>query len=216
MRYLLVDDHPLIRMGTKQLIQKVDDQAVINESGTLTAAKKSWNEYQCDIAILDIDLPDGKGFELGKLIKEQHQETTVIYLSLHQSTSYIQYAFSTGADAFLSKDTVLDELELCLSACNKGEIYLSKYQQDVLAHLSKNSVLDALQTLTKREIEVLKYVAQQFLSKEIADKMYVSVKSVDNYRARICKKLDLEYRNSALLLWSVENSNLIDTLYELI
>jgi len=212
----IVDDHPLLR---KAMISILTEQSLHNykfvEFGLLSSFLDHYfASTNKPLAIfLDLELPDGSGFEALNTIKETFPNQKIIMLSVHSHAGIIKHAFDNGADAFMSKEIALDEIIECLDLIVLGDRYFpTDFMESMYSPSTTDSIIDKLSNLTKSEMRVLKYVSEKLSSKDIAEHMHINKKSVDNYRTRISKKLNLEYRNSSLLIWSLENKKMIDLL----
>jgi DNA-binding NarL/FixJ family response regulator len=123
----------------------------------------------------------------------------------------LKLAFYNGADGYVVKDNTSEELVDCINTILSGKSYLAKSIRESEPYFdNSDNIAELLGTLTRTELKTLKLVSQKLPSKEIADLMFVSVKSVENYRSRICKKLNLDARNNSLLLWVLDHKSIID------
>jgi DNA-binding NarL/FixJ family response regulator len=123
----------------------------------------------------------------------------------------LKLAFYNGADGYVVKDNTSEELVDCINTILNGKSYLAKSIRESEPYFdTSDNIAELLGTLTRTELKTLKLVSQKLPSKEIADLMFVSVKSVENYRSRICKKLNLDARNNSLLLWVLDHKSIID------
>ena len=168
-----------------------------------------------DIVIADIDMPGMNGLELCKEICAKKPGTKVIMLTMYNDHEMLKLAFFNGAKGYLVKDNTSEELVDCISYVLEGKTYIAKSireQQQLFEGQDQDDlhIAEMLGSLTRTELKTLKLVAQKLSSKEIADLLFVSVKSVENYRSRICKKLNLDARNNSLLMWIVDNKKIID------
>ena len=136
---------------------------------------------------------------------------------MYNDLEMLKLAFKNGAKGYLVKDNTSEELVDCIQAVLAGKTYTAKRIRDQ-EHLvdrndaTKYQIAEFLETLTRTELKTLKLVSQKHSSKEIADLLFVSVKSVENYRSRICKKLNLDARNNSLLLWVIDNKSVINSI----
>jgi DNA-binding NarL/FixJ family response regulator len=167
-----------------------------------------------DIVIADIDMPVN-GLELCKEICAKKPGTKVIMLTMYNDHEMLKLAFFNGARGYLVKDNTSEELVDCISYVLEGKTYIAKSireQQQLFEGQDQDDlhIAEMLGSLTRTELKTLKLVAQKLSSKEIADLLFVSVKSVENYRSRICKKLILDAGNNSLLMWIVDNKKIID------
>lgn len=215
MKVFIADDHPIFRSGLKFLLENSFDHIEIEQfENGLQLQERIISEIP-DIVIVDIDMPEKTGLDVCKEITTAGIDTKVVILTMYNDLEMLNLAFFNGAKGYLVKDNTSEELVDCINFVLDGKTYVAKSirdQQQVYdeSDLSKVHVAELLQSLTRTELKTLKLVAQKSSSKEIADLLFVSVKSVENYRSRICKKLNLDARNNSLLLWVLDNKVIID------
>ncbi len=215
MRFLIADDHPIFRSGLKALLENVFPDSSIVEVEDGIAAERELKENNVDIAILDIDMPKKNGLDVC-LTVQGRSNARIIILTMYNDGEMLAKAISNGANGYLVKDNTSDEIVECVESILSGETYLAKVlrkseevQQQLKQHQETISVLNSL---TQTELKTLKLVSKKYSSKEIAELLFVSPKSVENYRSRICKKLELDARNNSLLIWVLEHKDIIDAL----
>lgn len=215
MKVILADDHPIFRSGLKFLVESSFDHVEIQAYENGSQVIDNIPLFNPDIVLLDIDMPVMNGLETCAIIKQQFPDLAVIILSIHKTTDVIKLAFYNGAKGYLIKDNTSEEIVECINWVLGGKTYLpltlrnehNKRVSDPRMEL----ITDEISSLTPTELKVLKLVSQKYSSKEIADLLFVSPKSVENYRSRICKKLNLDARNNSLILWVMENKFLLDS-----
>lgn len=215
MKVILADDHPIFRSGLTFLLESSFDHVEIQAYENGLQVLENIPVFNPDIVLLDIDMPVKNGLETCSAIQQQHPGLAVIILSIHKTTDIVKLAFYNGAKGYLIKDNTSEEIVECINWVLDGKTYLplvlrdlhNKRQIDPLMEL----ITDEIKSLTPTELKVLKLVSKKYSSKEIADLLFVSPKSVENYRSRICKKLNLDARNNSLLLWVMENKFLLDS-----
>lgn len=215
MKVILADDHPIFRSGLTFLLESSFDHVEIQAYENGLQVLENIPVFNPDIVLLDIDMPVKNGLETCSVIQQQHPGLAVIILSIHKTTDIVKLAFYNGAKGYLIKDNTSEEIVECINWVRDGKTYLplvlrdlhNKRQIDPLMEL----ITDEIKSLTPTELKVLKLVSKKYSSKEIADLLFVSPKSVENYRSRICKKLNLDARNNSLLLWVMENKFLLDS-----
>lgn len=215
MKVFLADDHPIFRSGLQFLLETSFDKINVSsfKNGSLLLDKLK-SEIP-DIVIADIDMPGMNGLELCKEICEKKPGTKVIMLTMYNDHEMLKLAFFNGAKGYLVKDNTSEELVDCISYVLEGKTYIAKSireQQQLYDGQDQDDlhIAEMLGSLTRTELKTLKLVSQKLSSKEIANLLFVSVKSVENYRSRICKKLNLDARNNSLLMWIVDNKKIID------
>ena len=215
MHVLIADDHPIFRSGLKFLLEASFDKLRLNEfengQDLLDFAKTN----SADVIIVDIDMPVKNGLQVCEELTQDKNSAKIIVLTMHKDLELLKLAFYNGANGYLVKDNTSEELVDCIQAVLAGNNYLAKGIRDqenmsVQNDSSNFHIAELLNSLTRTELKTLKLVSKKLSSKEIADFLFVSVKSVENYRSRICKKLNLDARNNSLLLWVLDNKLIID------
>ena len=216
MEVYIADDHPIFRSGLKFLLETSFDNIEIASFENGLQLLDALSIKNPDIVIADIDMPGINGLELCKVITETRSDTKVIILTMYNDTEMLKLAFFNGAKGYLVKDNTSEELVDCINYVLDGKTYVAKSirEQQLFEgeDPDKLQIAELLNHLTRTELKTLKLVAQKLSSKEIADLLFVSVKSVENYRSRICKKLNLDARNNSLLLWAVDNKKILESI----
>jgi DNA-binding NarL/FixJ family response regulator len=219
MHVAIADDHPIFRSGLKFLLETSFENILINqfENGKeiLDFVKKSMP----DIIIVDIDMPIKNGLEVCESITKINIDSKVVVLTMYKDIEMLKLAFYYGAKGYLVKDNTSEELVDCIQTVMNGKTYIAKDLREFGVDLYSNNksgiqISDLIGSLTQTELKTLKLVSHKLSSKEIANLLFVSVKSVENYRSRICKKLNLDARNNSLLIWVMENKNILDKIKE--
>jgi DNA-binding NarL/FixJ family response regulator len=214
MKLLLADDHPIFRKGLKALILDFLPDASIDEAEHGQMAMDQITSTQYDLAILDIDMPGASGIEVLRFLRSKNPDTRAIILTMHNDELFFNEAFDHGASGFLLKEDSSLEMVECIRAIREGEIFVSEKLANFLKnrkHFTSrlNVIKEALRSLSNTEYATLKLVALNKTSKEISELLFVTEKSVENYRSRICKKLDLTGGSNTLFKWTMENRDLI-------
>ena len=195
---LIIDDHPLFREGLKAIIGSDGRYAVIGEAGSGNTGLRMARKLKPDLILLDLSLPDQNGLQLISEILHILPAARVIIVSMHTKIDYIAEAFQAGASGYVVKESASERLLHALEYVTKGDYFLdSSVSKQVVKKLIESplraeKISDvAYGSLTSREQEVLRLLAEGFSSKEIADKLSISPKTVENHRANIMNKLDL-------------------------
>jgi len=211
MRIAIADDHPIFRSGLRFLLEASFPELEIIEFENGSAISAYCLANIPDIVILDIDMPAPNGLEVCSDLRKAKCETKIIILTMYNDPEMLKLAFYNGADGYVVKDNTSEELVDCIHTILSGKSYLAKSIRESEPYFdTSDNIAELLGTLTRTELKTLKLVSQKLSSKEIADLMFVSVKSVENYRSRICKKLNLDARNNSLLLWVLDHKSIID------
>jgi len=195
-KVLLVDDHPVVRRGLAELIDQEPDLAVCGEAEDASEALKAIARSQPDVAIIDISLSkDMSGIELIKNIKVRFPKLTVLVLSMHDETVFAQRALRAGARGYIMKEQAMETVLTAVRQVLDGELYVS----EKLAKKMLSGVIDGgsqadrfpVERLTDRELEILQLIGRGLGTSQIAQKLHLSVKTVETHRAHVKEKLDL-------------------------
>lgn len=215
MRIILADDHPIFRSGLEFLLKSSFEKIETLSFDNGQAVLENIPGFDPDVVLLDIDMPVKNGLEACTEIHQLYPRLAVIMLSIHKTHDMVKLAFQKGAKGYLIKDNTSEEIVDCINRVLGGNSYLPQSLRNTLSINGSNPKFKELRadidSLTPTEMKVLKLVSQKYSSKEIANLLFVSTKSVENYRSRICKKLNLDARNNNLLLWVMENKFLLDS-----
>jgi DNA-binding NarL/FixJ family response regulator len=195
---LIIDDHPLYREGLKSIIGRDDRFEVIGEAGNGREGLQIARKLKPDLIVIDISLPDTSGIQLTRDIRNLLSEARIIIVSMHSKIDYIAEAFQAGATGYVVKESASDRLIQGLESVVNDEYFLdSSVSHQVVENLLKFPIKEAKITnadyasLTRREQEVMRLLAEGLCAKEIAVKLFISPKTVENHRSNIMNKLDL-------------------------
>lgn len=196
LRLLIVDDHKMFRDGLRALIDtNVEDAEVIGEAGNGREAVKLARRLKPDVVLMDISMPELNGIEAVKQITLELPECVVIALSMHQSNDYVTRMLGAGAKGYIIKNAAFDELSEALRIVAQGDVYLGRRIATALVddyqRLASKSTQGPNSDLSPREREVLQLVAEGYRTAEIADKLSLSVKTIETHRGHILQKLQL-------------------------
>ena len=195
---IIIDDHPLFREGLKTIISRDDRFKVVGEAGSGHEGLEMTKRLKPDLVVVDISLPDQSGIQLTRDLRQLLSETKILIVSMHSKIDYIAEAFQAGATGYVVKESASERLLQGLKAVAKGDYYLdSSVSHAVVENLMKSplkaaKITDAdYATLTPREQEVMRFLAEGLSSKAVAEKLFISPKTVENHRANIMNKLGL-------------------------
>jgi DNA-binding NarL/FixJ family response regulator len=200
-RIVLADDHTLVRDGLRRVIEAEPDFKVIGEAATVAATVEEVARAHPDILLLDVSMPGGGGIAALKEIRKTSAGTRILVLTMHEDPEYLRVALVSGASGFLLKHAAGQELVVAIRAIMRGRTYVDPTLAGVALHEvlrpsppSQPAREGGPEQLSPRETQVLRDLALGFTNKEVAQRLAVSVKSVETYRARLSEKLGLERR----------------------
>jgi DNA-binding NarL/FixJ family response regulator len=196
---LLADDHTLVRAGMRALVEGFDGFSVVAEAADGREAVTLARQLNPDLALIDIGMPGLNGLDAAALIAKESPQTRVVILSMHTAENYVLEAMRAGAVAYVVKDAAVDELERALRAVLRGERWLSptvsRHLLDEYLRLSRGGVPveipGGLDLLTSRQREILQLIAEGHGTREIADRLTISVKTVEAHRAQLMARLGI-------------------------
>ncbi|NLI82713.1 MAG: response regulator transcription factor [Deltaproteobacteria bacterium] len=205
---LIAEDHTILREGLRMLLSSNPDLAVVGEAEDGIAAVRSAEALKPDLILMDLSMPRMNGMAAIQEIKRSCPETRILVLTVHKTEEYILAALKAGADGYVLKDATHNELMLAIQCVLSGKAYLSpgiseKVIEGYLEGRKTLKPVTAWDTLTQREREILKMVAEGYRNKDIADCLCISSKTVEKHRANLMRKLDL-HSASALTAFAVE------------
>jgi len=216
---LIADDHPIFRKGLMDLLQHSFPKVKIIECHNGTEAISGILKLKPDIAILDINMPEANGLDVCKHVVKEQSETKIIILTMYREKEMIKNAMLSGASGYILKDNAVDEIMDCVNTVLNGEKYigtamLPHHNELTIEDKKKQQLVEGLKTLSQAELKTLKLVSQNKTSKEISELLFLSEKTIENYRSRICQKLELPPRNNSLVIWISENKELLSYISE--
>jgi DNA-binding NarL/FixJ family response regulator len=194
-RILVVDDHPIVRLGICQMLAAEPDMEVCGEAETADAAKQLAASARPDLAIVDLSLAEGTGLELIRALRETMPHVRILVLSMHDETLFAERALRAGARGYLMKREAITGLVAAIRRVLSGRIYVSEgMAQVVLERLGGDGAPadNPLAGLTDREIEVFELIGRGLSTGSIAEQLGVSIKTVETYRSNIKSKLNLK------------------------
>jgi len=196
-RVLIADDHAILRAGLRMLIDSQPDMKVIAEAPNGEEAVRLASAEHPDVVILDITMAGGGGLRAVSEILKVCSSTRVLLLTMHEEPAYLRTALASGAAGYVLKKSVDANLLAAIRSVHKGRSYVDS---ELASALIQHALPDLAQpgrpdeVLSERELQVLKLVAEGFSSREIAEQIYIGVKTVETYRARFAEKLGLKSR----------------------
>ncbi len=197
---LIADDHAVLRAGLKMLLEAEDDMEVLAEAADGVEAIEQAAAHQPDVILLDITMPRLSGLSVIGKLKTRAPHTSVLILTMHDDESYLREAFAEGVAGYVLKQAADTELLSAIRAVYQGGTYLHRSHAHILLenaadpHHHDLDESEQFERLSQREREVLHYLALGFTNKQAADKLFLSVKTVETYKSRLMSKLGLHNR----------------------
>lgn len=196
---LLADDHTILRAGLKMMLNAQPDMEVVGEASDGRQAITETQRLQPDIILMDITMPEMNGIEATRQIKKLVPESRILILTMHEHDEYVFQALRAGASGYMLKEAADTELISALHIIQSGQFYLSPMAQSVLVgdYLQRVRIgeeKDSYSSLTEREREILKLIAEGYTNNQIAERLVISPKTVDTHRTHIMDKLNLHSR----------------------
>jgi len=192
----IVDDHPIVRKGLVQLLEQEPDLGVCGEAADVREARDGLSRVRPDVVILDLSLRDSDGLELIKEIRAKYGQLPVLVLSMHDESIYAERLLSAGANGYIMKQAVGDQLIIALRRVLAGGVYVSERigasMIERFAIARRKHAIDPIERLSNREVQVLNLIGRGKTTREIAGDLNLSVKTVESHRQRIKKKLSLD------------------------
>src|SRR5690606_20120457 len=201
---IIADDHPLLLKGLYDfLLEKKYN--IIDKASDGISAYNLILKHNPDIAILDIEMPKLSGIEIAKKCKTNNISTKIILITLHREKDLFYQAQELNIFGYILKDFAIEEIQTCLDSVSNGIPYFSPKIKSLLTR--KNESNNLLSSLTPSEIKILNLIAKDKTNKEIAEMLFISVRTVEKHRSNIIIKLSLSPKTNSLLIWAKENFN---------
>jgi len=196
-RVLIVDDHPIVRQGLAQLINQADDLQVCGQAEDSYQAMQAIKTLTPDMVIVDISLKDTSGMELIKDIKVQYADMPILTLSMHDEGVYAERALRAGARGYIMKQEATERVITAIRRVLAGEMYVSDtVAAKMVSKLASGAgSTSPLESLSDRELEVFRLIGEGHGTREVAEKLHLSIKTIETYRAHIKEKLGFKNAN---------------------
>jgi DNA-binding NarL/FixJ family response regulator len=206
-RIFIVDDHPIVRRGLIQLINQEADLVVCGEAEEARKALQLLKASKPDLVLVDISLQGVDGIELIKLIRVRYENLPVLVISMHDESLFAERALRAGARGYIMKQEAIEKMKEAIRRVLRGDLYVSQrigtkmLEKFIDGKAEKNE--SPMEILSDRELEVFQLIGRGFGTRQIAEELHVSVKTVESYRAHIKEKLKLE-NGTALLKHAIQ------------
>jgi DNA-binding NarL/FixJ family response regulator len=206
-KIILAEDHVLVREGIKKIIEAFPGFEIVGEVGDGPDLLRLLKKLSVDMVILDITMPSLPGIEVAREIKQTYPNVKVLILTMHKKTEYLHNAMAAGVDGYLLKEDAPKELLNAIEKIRQDMIYVSPLLASDLANLyvqsQRQEEAEPAEPLSRREIEIIKMIAEGKSSKEMAEILFLSFRTIQNHRAKIMKKLNLK-KNTDLVKYAIQ------------
>lgn len=206
-KVMIADDHSLIREGLRQLLEFDGSIEIIAEASNGVECLEKLNNFEPDVLLLDINMPEKNGIDVLKEMKEKGSSVKVLILTVHNELEYLMNAVDIGVDGYILKDSDFVELKRAINAVLEGDNYIQPSLIPALNNqlVNRDIEKDKIALLTSRELEVLAQVANGMFNKEIATNLNISERTVKNHISNIFKKIDVSDRTQAAV-FAIKNN----------
>lgn len=211
-KILIADDHSLIREGVKTLITRNKNITIVGEAANGNQAVELYEKLSPDLVILDISMPQKNGMEAAQEILATDENANIVMLSMYDDEDYISKCIELGVKGYVIKNESGNELEYAIQAVLNGKTYFSQQAHEVIfkkytQRISKKKETSSLVSVTKREIEIIKLIAEGLTSQEMANKLFISPRTVETHRSNLMKKMGV--KNSIELVRKAQQAELL-------
>lgn len=212
-KVLIADDHPLILRGIKDVLEENNQVKIIGEAFDGEEAYKMTRELSPDILIIDIDMPKLNGLEVIKMIKKELPLIKIIVLTMYDKETIFNRAVDLGVSGYILKDSLVNEIFEAVKLVSIGKSYISPQISNFLIKRTirmdyASEIISGISKLTPTERKILRLIAQNLTTKEIANELFISIKTVETHRNNICQKLGVHGTN-ALLRFALEHKEIL-------
>ncbi len=210
---LIVDDHPIFRRGLRTIIESEQKMHVVGDVADGEAALAFLNDHPIDVVILDLDMPKMNGLDFAQAVLKQDNPVEIIILTMHKEEQLFSRAMDLGVKGFVSKENAATEIAEAIRSVAKGRYYVCSLFSHFLVRRSGQTVSQSkkatgLDQLTVAERRVIKLIAENKSTKQVAEELFISPKTVENHRTNICSKLGI-HGSHALLRFLLENKSIL-------
>ena len=209
---VIADDHPIFRRGLADLLARESEFNLVGEVQNGARTLELVEQISPDVVVLDIDMPVLDGVAVAKIIREKRLPTKTVFLTMHRNQSVVRSMNKLGVSGYVLKDAVMDEIVECIQSICRGEIFLSSGLTTQTGGTGRDKTkplpIDELQKLSDTELKVLAEIARSKTNRDIADDLFISVRTVETHRYNICQKLGIRGPH-ALVKFAMANKSAI-------
>jgi DNA-binding NarL/FixJ family response regulator len=196
-KIVMADDHPIVRQGLRQMIEKDKNLSIVAEAGDGQTALELIESHQPDVAVLDIDMPEMDGFAVVRQLQRKKINVEIVFLTMHHEEEIFQAAMDLGVKGYVLKDSAVSDIVSAIKSVAKNRPFLSPALSSLLLNRRRRAENfenenRGLHKLTPTERRILKLVAEEKTSKEIGEQLFISHRTVETHRTNISRKLDLQ------------------------
>ncbi len=211
---IIADDHPIVRQGLRRTIETNGSFKILAEAENGREAVELIEKFQPDIAVLDVDMPEMDGFEVARTVLKKKLEIEIIFLTIHRDEDIFNEAIDLGAKGYVLKDSALGDIVNCLKTVAAGNHYASPALTEHLINRSRRSEIlqnekPGIKTLTPSERRVLHLIGEYKTSREIAEELFISPRTVETHRTNISQKLNLSGSHALIKFALAHKSELL-------
>lgn len=208
---IMADDHPIVRQGLRQIIETDSAISIVGEASDGETALELIEKHQPDVAVLDIDMPKTDGFDVVRSLNEKKSNVEVVFLTMHSENEIFEEAMNLGVKGYVLKDSAVNDIVMSIKSVAEGKHFLSPALSSLLLNRRNrinelNENIPGLQNLTPTERRILKLIAEDKTSKEIAAELFISHRTVETHRTNIIRKLNLS-GSLALIKFAVSHKS---------
>ncbi len=214
-KIIIADDHPIFRRGLRQVIEDDARLKVVGDAADGFEALNLIENLAPDIAVIDGQMPQMGGLELARTVKEKNLPVSLIFLTMYRDEDIFNAAMDAGVRGYVLKDNAVADITHCIKAVENGQIYITPTVSHFLLNRSRRAADFAaenpsLQSLTKAERRILRFIAEEKTSREIGEILFIHPRTVNNHRTNICQKLNVHGSNALLRFALKHKSELAD------
>lgn len=201
-KIVLADDHPVLLQGLELILSTKPNIEICGTASNGTDALRLIKSFQPEIAVLDVQMPGLDGYEIAQRVFTENINTQIIFLTMYKEEEFIKNVIDLGVKGYILKENAVNDIINCIESVSNGEFFISPQVSNVLLNINKKPEKQS-GVLTSAETKILSLISGGKSSQQIAQELFISIKTVENHRSNICKKLGIT-GNSALLKYALK------------